>query len=305
MVVAAYETYWAGGNAHTVRAYFKHDFPNFLAFMRRRCKAPTLLDVTRGAIGAWIDKLLGVYAQSTTMRMYDAIRGFCRWAAASYPGFVDPCFRWTPIHVDRPEPQRLSPEIVENLADAAFAMGKTPFLAWRNKLLVQGLALTGMREDEFRRSILLDYSPDWWTIRKIRGKGRHFRSMVVSPTLRETILAWLPLREERLCSLYRLYRGLGKAKANLPLLISGRKPREHTPEGYMIGHRTEWRIVHDAGVKIGLKVWPHLLRGEFAHNLMDVTKNAFLVAQALGHCDVRTTMRYAAATLDELRRAIR
>lgn len=41
-----------------------------------------------------------------------------------------------------------------------------------------------------------------------------------------------------------------------------------------------------------LKLHPHLLRHSFALDLLDSSSDVRLVAQALGHSDVRVTMRY-------------
>jgi len=304
-VFAAYQTYWEGGNENTTRAYFRYDFPCFLAYMQKRTRGgtPGLLDITRGTISDWIDVRLAEESDSTVRRRYDALRGFCRWAAASYRSFVDPCYKWNPITVDRPEPKRLSPEIVEALKAAAFDNGRDDFTAWRNRLLIELLATEGLRANEARVLLLGQVSVD--RLAKISGKGRHFRSLPLARSAQDALRHYLPLREERMCGAYRLYANLpADRKAKFPLLTSGRTPLTHSPRHYMLSQKTEWRIVHAAGLTLGLDVHPHLLRHEFAHDLMDKTKNAFVVATALGHMSVQTTMRYAGGTQEEIRRAI-
>ena len=72
-----------------------------------------------------------------------------------------------------------------------------------------------------------------------------------------------------------------------------------------------WRIISDFGKRARLLaddsfdgLHPHKLRHTFAHGLLDTSRDVRLVAQALGHSDVRTTMRYTERTDDEIAKAI-
>jgi len=63
-----------------------------------------------------------------------------------------------------------------------------------------------------------------------------------------------------------------------------------------------WRAIRSCSVDT--KLHPHLLRHTFASELLDSSHDIRLVAQALGHSDVRITMRYTERSDDEVAAAL-
>ncbi|MCB0334283.1 MAG: tyrosine-type recombinase/integrase, partial [Bdellovibrionales bacterium] len=58
----------------------------------------------------------------------------------------------------------------------------------------------------------------------------------------------------------------------------------------LMGAKSIWRAINELSTET--KLHPHLLRHSFAIDLLDNSRDVRLVAQALGHSDVRVTMRY-------------
>ena len=58
-----------------------------------------------------------------------------------------------------------------------------------------------------------------------------------------------------------------------------------------MGAKSIWRAIHELSGELHLH--PHLLRHSYAIDLLHTSKDIRAVAQALGHSDVRVTMRYA------------
>ena len=101
------------------------------------------------------------------------------------------------------------------------------------------------------------------------------------------------------------------ATQRFPMFISLYRADITNPQTFGLAPKTIWRIIAAygsraqtlAGLTMG-NLHPHKLRHTFAHGLLDSSKDVRLVAQALGHSDVRTTMRYTERTDEQLAKAI-
>ena len=69
-----------------------------------------------------------------------------------------------------------------------------------------------------------------------------------------------------------------------------------------MGAKTLWRAINEFSSEVALH--PHLLRHTFAMDLLDSSKDIRLVSQALGHGDVKITMRYTERSDIEVAKAI-
>jgi site-specific recombinase XerD len=69
-----------------------------------------------------------------------------------------------------------------------------------------------------------------------------------------------------------------------------------------MGSKSVWRAIRNYSLET--KLHPHLLRHTFAVDLLDNSKDIRLVAQALGHSDVRITMRYTERGKEEVANAV-
>ena len=63
-----------------------------------------------------------------------------------------------------------------------------------------------------------------------------------------------------------------------------------------------WRAINE--LSLDKELHPHLLRHSYALDLLNSSNDIRLVAQALGHGDVRTTMRYTERSEEEIASAL-
>jgi site-specific recombinase XerD len=305
IVIEAYEMFMVGSNANSFRAKFKYDLPCFLAFLQTKFAAPCLETLTRGIIEEFIDERLSVEAPATVARRFASVQAFCRYCAAHHETFKDPCFRWScPIVIDRAEPPAIGKDMLDKVIAATEHFKESPYVYHRARVIVFLCAHAGLRCEEARLLSFGDVKDTW--LRNIKGKGRHYRKVPQTKELNQAIQEFLPLREALLKKNYRLYANLSQtAKDAYPLIVRQRKPKKQYPLHYAVDHKTIWRIVNDLGKLAGCPtLHPHALRHEFAHELLDKTKNIAVVAKALGHRSIVTTMIYTDQTDSELMKAM-
>jgi site-specific recombinase XerD len=70
----------------------------------------------------------------------------------------------------------------------------------------------------------------------------------------------------------------------------------------LMGAKSIWRAINELSAETQLH--PHLLRHSYALDLLDSSNDVRLVAQALGHSDVRITMRYTERKEEEVAAAL-
>src|SRR5262249_41184246 len=143
-------------------------------------------------------------------------------------------------------------------------------------------------------------------------KGKKFRNVYLDTAIRPLFEEYLAMREQMLLERYSDYRELTpQATQRFPVFISLYRADISNPQSFGLAPETIWRIIASFGAKaqasatspIG-SLHPHKLRHTFAHGLLDSSKDVRLVAQALGHSDVRTTMRYTERSDEHIASAI-
>jgi site-specific recombinase XerD len=118
--------------------------------------------------------------------------------------------------------------------------------------------------------------------------------------MREQLRDYLQLRERELTKFYaKLTRQQNDA---LPVFISTYKAQPGRPETFCMGAKTLWRAINELSAEVHLH--PHLLRHSYALDLLNDSNDVRLVAQALGHSDVRITMRYTERKEHEIAMAL-
>jgi site-specific recombinase XerD len=90
--------------------------------------------------------------------------------------------------------------------------------------------------------------------------------------------------------------------ASLPLFISSYGASSADLKSFELSPKSVWRAIRSFSVDT--KLHPHLLRHTYATNLLDDSRDIRLVAQALGHSDVRITMRYTERGNEEVAEAL-
>ena len=89
---------------------------------------------------------------------------------------------------------------------------------------------------------------------------------------------------------------------SLPVFISTYGAQASKPESFLMGAKSVWRAIRELSSETHLH--PHLLRHSYALDLLENSNDIRLVSQALGHSDVKITMRYTERRDAEVARAL-
>ena len=317
-VIENYLSYYASGEGHTARAK-RYDLQYFLEHI---AQSPERINYV--LVGEWtlqqtqsfVDHRLALgEAPSTVGRRLATVKHFGRTLAERVHGFINPAreARGPVQAVSRPH--GLDADEIEALHWAAQpeSSGKSdPFVAKRNQFLVEILLATGLRADEVRLLLIGQISEDLHWLKNVKTKGRKFRNVYMANDLQNTTREYLIAREQELLSRFPAYEALSPVQRSaFPVFVSFYQAQLSAPDSFGLSPKTVWRIIAQTGkraqknyVDLLGNLHPHRLRHTFAHGLLDSSKDIRLVAQALGHSDVRTTMRYTERTEEEIARAI-
>ena len=306
-LIDAYLSFYASGSSHTARAK-RNDVEKFLSFLcsYRKVRDASLLKIQHwdhSATQHFIDENLAKgEAPATVSRRLATLKHMGRTLAERIAGFINPAREVKGPKVTILRPKSLLPHERQKITSQPEHQDgeKSSFNKKRNLFLLQMLLETGMRADEIRLLKLnqIDETCTW--IKNVRTKGRRFRNVYLSSTLRKNLKVYL---EERLAVLKKSYGDITIAQSRLhPLFIStyGAKPGQ--PDTFFMGSKTLWRAIR--GLSKDTKLHPHLLRHTFALDLLESSNDIRLVAQALGHSDVRVTMRYTERRDKEVAEAV-
>lgn len=316
-VLESYMRYYASGEGHTARAK-RYDLHHFLDFLAGSGEISTVCvaDWTLQATKNFVESRLSIgEAPATVSRRLATLKHLGRTLAERVPGFINPAREAKAPVAQAARPQGLDQEDLNLLRRAAAEKresAKDPFTALRNQLLIELLLATGLRADEVRVLVLAQLSGDLSWLQNVRTKGKKFRNVYVDSVIRPLIEEYLRIREQTLVEKFPRYSQLTPAqKERFPVFISIYRADPDKPSTFGLAPKTIWRVVADIGLHAQVlaakpigNLHPHKLRHTFAHGLLDSSKDVRLVAQALGHSDVRTTMRYTERTDEQVAQAI-
>ncbi len=305
-VVREYLDYFADGASHTARAK-RLDTDKFLDFLKRHRRVAEIEHLTVGdwdfsACQRFVDESLKVEAPATVARRLATLKHMGRALAERLPGFVNPARDVKPPKVQNARPQSINAEEIERIREHATSVRATKqnFASYRNEILMGLLLDTGLRADEVRtlKRSQLDDKLEW--IRDVKTKGRRFRDVYISSAMREQLREYLRARTEQLKRFFPSLNSVIDGK--LPVFVSLHGAKPHELQSFHMGPKSVWRAIR--GYSVETKLHPHLLRHTFAVDLLDTSKDIRLVAQALGHSDVRITMRYTERGKEEVAEAL-
>ncbi len=311
-VVNRYLDSYAAGTSHTARAK-RLDASHFLLFLSRlkdcgSTKNLKVKDWDFSSTQRFVDeKLREGEAPATVTRRLATIKHMGRTLAETVPGFINPA-----RDVRSPKVQVLAPKSIPEteIADirdlATERHSKKPsFIRFRNQVILNFMLETGLRADEVRLLLRgqVDANLEWIT--KVRTKGRRFRNVYIPSTLRPILEDYLAARDRTLKKFFS--RLQPSTDRSLPLFISTYGADAAKIDSFFLGAKTLWRAVNE--LSTSTRLHPHLLRHSFAHGLLESSNDIRLVAQALGHSDMKVTMRYTersdrdvAAALEDARK---
>jgi len=294
-VVESYLRFYAAGSHHTARAK-QIDLGHFLSFLavHRRKKDQTELlvsDWDHSAVQRFVDdRLAHGESPATVSRRLATLKHMGRTISENIAGFINPAKEIKPPKVQVLRPKSLNFEEIQKILKAADdrISGRNSFVRRRNRMIVLLLIDTGLRADEVRmlKRSQIDETLEWIT--SVRTKSRRFRNVYITSDIRAELRDYIERRSEHL----RRWCGALTKKLDdqSPLFVSTVRADPANPESLLMGNKSVWRAVNE--LSSGTPLHPHLLRHSFASDLLESSNDIRLVAQALGHSDVRVTMRY-------------
>lgn len=305
--IDSYVRYYASGSSHTARAK-RLDLDHFIVFLtgyRAVSKAQKLKvkDWDFSSVQRFVDDCLGKGESAATVaRRLATVKHMGRTLAEKVAGFINPAREVKSPKINPPKPKALSPREIRKIQSRAKERSddKQTFIRFRNQVIFNFLIDTGLRADEVRllRFSQLDDKLEW--IKNVRTKGRRYRNVYITSAIRAELANYLKIRE---VELRRFYSKLPKSEnKNLPLFISTYNAVPGKPDSFFMGSKTLWRAIRELSSET--KLHPHLLRHSYALDLLNESNDIRLVSQALGHSDVRITMRYTQRVDDEIATAL-
>jgi site-specific recombinase XerD len=306
-IVTEYLKLYAEGRGHTARAK-QLDTDKFLEFLKRfkRKKEIDELwveDWDFSATQRFIDEALRVgEAPATVSRRLATLKHMGRVLSERIPGFINPARDVKPPKLQTRRPKSINAqEVVAVKAKAMSARTeKNSFNRLRNETLLRLLLDTGLRAEEIRTIKISQLSDKLEWIRQVRTKGRNFRDVYITTEMRQPLQLYL---SERARELGRFFPKLSASvDASLPLFISSYAASASDLKSFELSPKSVWRAIRS--FSIDTKLHPHLLRHTYATNLLNDSRDIRLVAQALGHSDVRVTMRYTERGNEEVAEAL-
>jgi integrase/recombinase XerC len=293
--VRSYLAYFAAGTSHTARAK-RLDIQHLLDFLcqHRSVGSPRELELSTldySAVAAFVeDRLKRGEKPATVARRLATIKHMGRTFAEQFHGFINPARAVRPPKVAAAKPKALTRTEIEQIHTKALnrLQEKATFIRHRNHVIFSFLIDTGLRADEVRllKRSQLDERLEW--IYDVRTKGKRYRNVYITSVMRPILALYLEKRSQELKHFFANISR--KVDRKLPLFISTFNAELEIPESFLMGTKTLWRAVRELSVE--QKVHPHLLRHSFAIDLLESSNDIRLVSQALGHSDIKVTMRY-------------
>ncbi len=302
-----YLTHYAGSSPHTQKAK-TNDLNQFLGFLREFKKVKSISDLTLKdwdftATYQFLEFLLSHgESPATVSRRLATLKHAGRSLSEHIPGFKNPSKEVKPPKIKPLKPKAIMLDELEEIKEKASdrILEKPNFNRLRNKVLFELLLDTGIRADEVRNLKLLQLDRDLEWIKNVRTKSKQYRNVYITSVFRPTLSSYL---EERAKELKKRFPNLPKKISDsIPIFPSFYNVNPDDPETFLMGAKSVWRAIHE--LSKDTKLHPHLLRHSFATELLDSSKDIRLVAQALGHSDVRITMRYTERTAEEVAEAL-
>ncbi len=305
-VIDYYLNYYASGSSHTAKAK-RLDLKKFIAFLTNikgysKSDKLKLADWDHSSSLQFAEECLLVESPATVSRRLATLKHCGRTLADQLPNFKNPTKELKTPKVQTPTPKSLSTEELGNIFEKALSRinHKNSFIRYRNQIILCFLLETGLRADEVRLLRMSQIDDDVSWIKNVRTKGKRYRNVYLNSKIQEILIPYLNRRHQELGKYFKKLPN--QIDQKLPLFISTYKVDLLDPQSFLMGSKTLWRAINEFSSEISLH--PHLLRHTFAMELLDSSKDIRLVSQALGHGDVKITMRYTERSELEIAQAL-
>ncbi len=266
----------------------RSDLNFYLAYLGHSQSISTLMltDHTVESVAGFVEYRLQFDKPETVVRRVATLRSFDKWLRDLVPEFKLAAKHVTLPVITKAAWKGLSPDEVAALVPAAYTVGDDDLKRLRNGLCVETLFSTGLRISEALGLKLNQLSKCGRWFRQVRCKGRKFRDIYVPAKLDRKLSIYISARTMAL-------RSVGVTEhEEYPVFVSFHSHEIGRPESFELSQKGFWRVLAQACERAQMRhVSAHKLRHTFAHTLLEQHDMRF-VAQALGHSDVSTTMRY-------------
>lgn len=221
-------------------------------------------------------------SEATLNRCRSTYRGFFRWAFETGRVPRNPAALLGLARVESAPTSPITPMETQSFIDA-IRRSNDP-LRFRDEALFLTYALTGLRRAEALGLEVSDYDAAKGVLRVDAGKGRQARTVPVAHQLGAVLRRFCDSRAGR----------IGQK------LFAGRVPGRALTARQAQGRFDRWKAA--AGLRADLTI--HSFRAGFATALHRGCGDVILVSRALGHRDLRPTLRYVEPHAWKLPRAI-
>jgi integrase/recombinase XerD len=277
-----------GLSQNTILAYGR-DLKRFTAFLAKRRKFE-MNTVDREDV---VDFLASLYKQKldsrSVARFLVSLRGFYKYGLMEGLIKVDPTENLESPKIRRNLPTFLRMEEIERLM-AAPNLSKP--LGLRDRAMLEVFYSSGLRVSELINLRLSDLDSRMGCIRCI-GKGDKERLVPVGRKAVEAVAQYAAHGRPHL-------HPPGNPDFQSQFLFV-------TRNGHKLSRISIWKIMHDYGVKVGLRgrMTPHKLRHSFATHLLERGADLRSVQLMLGHADIATTQIYTHVVEERLKEIYR
>ena len=318
-IIESYIRYYASGDGHTAKAK-RNDLLCFLKYLSQFAQIDhdriLVLDWTLQKTKDFVDSRIRLgESPATVSRRLATLKHLGRTLSERVQGFINPAREVKAPHFQLSKPQGLSADEINLLKNRLKEDTKSfddSFIKLRNCVILELLLSTGLRADEIRILTRGQFSENSDWIFHVKTKGKRFRDVYIPENLRALIKNYLERsKQEIILKFQESAKSQKKEWDKYPFLISCHRAKFGVYSTFGLAPKTLWTIISDFGKSIRINegdkishLHPHKLRHTFAHGLLNTTNDVRLVAQALGHSDVRTTMRYTERTKEHLASAI-
>lgn len=168
----------------------------------------------------------------------------------------------------------------------------------RDRLILELLYRAGLRRFEVPLINWGQVDIGGGVLQRLQRKGSKYQDVALSPSVVAAIEKYQYTRAEKL--------GPYSTVSDYPLVLSSHLTLLSDPESFRLSPESVYRTIKRIALAAGIDgAHPHRLRHSFVSEFLDLTGDIRLTAQAAGHSNINTTMRYAVATDDAIRNAVR
>jgi integrase/recombinase XerD len=273
------------GLSHNTILAYGRDLRRFDEFLTVR-KKNKLQSVNREDV---VDFLSSLYKQKLDSRSVSrylvSLRSFFKYALMEELVRLDPTENLESPKIRQSLPTYIRKDDVDRLMEAP---NTATSVGLRDKAMLEVLYSTGLRVSELLNLRISDLDLRSGYVRCI-GKGDKERLVPIGRKAIAAVEAYL-------------------AGARPKFLRPGTPPQHSqilflTRTGRRLSRITIWKVLHDYGVKLGLRgrLTPHKLRHSFATHLLEGGADLRSVQLMLGHADISTTQIYTHVVEERLK----